>query len=92
MDKHILSILLNTSWQWCLLVGITWFVAHRLRRSHSICHTLWFTTLLALPMLLIFNSVVPGVSFRHAPKTPTARDMHRTQPTHIDIGQLPIGE
>ena len=39
MDK--LVFLLNTSWQWGLIVGIVWLLAHWLRRSHAVCYTLW---------------------------------------------------
>ena len=54
MDKLI--FLLNTSWQWGLIVGIVWLLAYRFRRAHAICHALWLTALVTLPILLGLNA------------------------------------
>ena len=68
MDKLI--ILLNTSWQWGLIVVVVWLLVYRLRRTHAICHALWLTALVALPILLGLNAILPGIS------------LHRTQTIH----------
>lgn len=68
MDKLI--ILLNTSWQWGLIVGIVWLLTYRFRRAHAICYALWLTALVMLPILLGLNALLPGISF------------HRTQTVH----------
>ena len=61
MDKLI--FLLNTSWQWGLIVGIVWLLVYRLRRAHAICHAFWLTALVMLPILLGLNALLPGISF-----------------------------
>ena len=54
MDKLI--FLLNTSWQWGLIVGIVWLLVYQLRRAHAICYALWLTALVTLPILLGLNA------------------------------------
>ena len=74
MDKLI--ILLNASWQWGLIVGIVWLLVYRLRRAHAICHALWLTVLVMLPILLGLNAILPGISFH---RTQTVRTMRAPQ-------------
>ena len=65
MDKLI--FLLNTSWQWGLIVGIVWLLVYRLRRAHAICYALWLTALVTLPILLGLNAYLPGISLLRRP-------------------------
>ena len=78
MDKLI--FLLNTSWQWGLIVGIVWLLVYRLRRAHAICHALWLTALVTLPILLGLNVLLPGISFQPA-QTIQVVDSPQSQPT-----------
>ena len=75
MDKLI--FLLNTSWQWGLIVGIVWLLVYRLRRAHAICHSLWLTALVSLPILLGLNAILPGISFH---RTQTILTMRAPRP------------
>lgn len=61
MDKLI--FLLNTSWQWGLIVGIVWLLVYRLRRDRAVCYALWLMALVMLPILLGLNAILPGISF-----------------------------
>ena len=78
MDKLI--FLLNTSWQWGLIVGIVWLLVYRLRRAHVICYALWLTTLVTLPILLGLNTLLPGISF-HRTQTIQVVNTPQSQPT-----------
>ncbi|MCZ6676797.1 MAG: HEAT repeat domain-containing protein, partial [Candidatus Poribacteria bacterium] len=92
MDKHILIILLNTSWQWGLIVGIAWMLARRFRGAYPTGHALWLTTLVAIPLLLVLNGIVPGISFRHGPAVRTVRDFQPARPIQIDNRPSSIDE
>ena len=66
MTKQILLSLLNCSWQWMLLGGLTWFITsrlfHRKHRSNTTVHLLWLLSLLSLPILFGLNQFVPALS------------------------------
>ena len=63
MSKQILISLLNCSWQWVLLGGLTWFITSRFRRrSNTTIHLLWLLSLLSLPILFGLNQFVPALS------------------------------
>ena len=62
MSKQIFLSLLNCSWQWMLLCGLTWFVAKRFRRSNTLVYLLWLLSLLSLPILFGLNQFVPAPS------------------------------
>ena len=79
MDRLI--ILLNTSWQWGLIVGIVWLLTYRFRRAHAICYALWLTALVMLPVLLGLNAILPGVSF-HQTQTVHTVSVSQSQLTH----------
>ncbi len=66
MSRQILLSLLNCSWQWMLLCGLTWFFVKRFRRSNSLVYLLWLLSLLSLPILFGLNQFVPA---------PTINDM-----------------
>ena len=87
MDKHILAALLNMFWQWSVIVGVIFLVAHWFRRSYLIRHASWLTALVAMPLLLVLNGVVPGISFKNASSNLSLRDFQQVQPAHIDIDQ-----
>ena len=78
MDKLI--FLLNTSWQWGLIVGIVWLLVYRFRRAHAICHALWLTALVTLPILLGLNALLPGISFQPTQIIQVV-DLAQSQPT-----------
>lgn len=89
MDKLI--VLLNTSWQWGLIVGIVWLLVYRLRRAHVIYYALWLTVLLMLPILLGLNVVLPGISF-HRTQTVHTVSAPQSQLTYTPNPQSLIGE
>ena len=66
MSKQIILSLLNCSWQWMLLGGLTWFITNRLfhkkHRSNTTVHLLWLLSLLSLPILFGLNQFVPALS------------------------------
>ncbi len=62
MSKHILLPLLNCSWQWMFLCGVTWFVAKCFLRSNPTVYLLWLLSLLSLPILFGLNQFVPALS------------------------------
>ena len=66
MTKQILLSLLNCSWQWMLLGGLTGFITHLLfrkrRRSNTTVHLLCLLSLLSLPILFGLNQFVPALS------------------------------
>ena len=66
MSRQILISLLNCSWQWGLLSGLTWLVTSRLRRSNTTFHLLWLLSLISLPILFGLNQLVPGISIKAA--------------------------
>ena len=95
MDKLI--FLLNTSWQWGLIVGIVWLLVYRLRRAHAICHALWLTALVTLPILLGLNVLLPGVSFQPAQtvqvvNTPQSQPTDTSNPQSSASGQVIAGD
>ena len=78
MTKQILLSLLNCSWQWGLLGGLTWLITRRFRRANSTSHLLWLLFLLSLPILFALNQFVPALSING-----TVPDLTETQPVHI---------
>ena len=66
MTKQILLSLLNCSWQWMLLGGLTWLITssvfRKKRRSNTTVHLLWLLSLLSLPILFGLNQFVPALS------------------------------
>ncbi|RKU35835.1 hypothetical protein C6496_16185 [Candidatus Poribacteria bacterium] len=60
MSKQIFLSLLNCSWQWMLLCGLTWFVVKRFRCSNTLVYLLWLLSLLGLPILFGLNQFVPA--------------------------------
>ena len=62
MSKQLLISLLNCSWQWVLLGGITWFMTSRLRLSNTTTYLLWLFSLISLPILFGLNQFVPALS------------------------------
>ncbi len=62
MSKQLLISLLNCSWQWVLLGGITWFMTRRLRLSNTTAYLLWLFSLISLPILFGLNQFVPALS------------------------------
>ena len=57
MTKQILLSLLNCSWQWGLLGGLTWLITRRFRRANSTSHLLWLLFLLSFPNTICSESV-----------------------------------
>ena len=90
MDKLI--FLLNTSWQWGLIVGIVWLLVYRLRRAHAICHALWLTALVTLPILLGLNALLPGISFQPAQTIQVVDTTPQSQPTDTSNPQSSASE
>ena len=78
MTKHILLTLLNCSWQWGLLGGLTWLITRRFRRANSTTHLLWFLFLLSLPILFALNQFVPALSIGG-----TAPELTQAQPINV---------
>ena len=78
MTKQILLSLLNCSWQWGLLGGLTWLITRRFRRANSTSHLLWLLFLLSLPILFALNQFVPALSI-----SGTVPDLTEAQPVHI---------
>ena len=78
MTKQILLTLLNCSWQWGLLGGLTWLITRRFRRDNSTTHLLWFLFLLSLPILFVLNQFVPALSISH-----TVPELTKAQPVEI---------
>ena len=78
MTKQILLSLLNCSWQWGLLGGLTWLITRRFRRANSTSHLLWLLFLLSLPILFALNQFVPALSING-----TVPDLTEAQPVHI---------
>ena len=66
MTKQILLSLLNCSWQWMLLGGLTWLITgsvfRKKGRSNTTVHLLWLLSLLSLPILFGLNQFVPALS------------------------------
>ena len=94
MDKLI--FLLNAAWQWGLIVGIVWLLVYRLRHAHAICHALWLTALVTLPILLGLNALLPGISFQSAQtirvvNTPQSQPTDASNPQSSASGQLITG-
>ena len=87
MDRLI--FLLNTSWQWGLIVGIVWLLVYRLRRAHAICYALWLTALVMLPVLLGLNILLPGISF-HRTQTVQVVGAPQSQPTNTSDHQSSV--
>jgi len=85
MDKLI--FLLNTSWQWGLIVGIVWLLVYRLRRDRAVCYALWLMALVMLPILLGLNAILPGISV-HRTQTVQVVGAPQSQPTDTSDHQL----
>ena len=75
MSKQILLSLLNCSWQWMLLCGLTWFFVKCFRRSNTLVYLLWLLSLLSLPILFGLNQFVsaPAMGDMGAELVQTAR-------------------
>ena len=80
MTKQILLSLLNCSWQWGLLGGLTWLITRRFRRANSTTHLLWFLFLLSLPILFVLNQFVPALSISRA-----VPELTKAQPVEISV-------
>ena len=80
MTNQILLTLLNCSWQWGLLGGLTWLIARRFRHTNSTSHVLWLLFLLSLPILFILNQFVPAISIN---TTVPELTQTQVQPVHI---------
>ena len=78
MTKQILLSLLNCSWQWGLLGGLTWLITRRSYRSNSTVHLLWLLFLLSLPILFALNQFVPALSIGG-----TVPELTQAQPVHV---------
>jgi beta-lactamase regulating signal transducer with metallopeptidase domain len=78
MTKQILLTLLNCSWQWGLLGGLTWLITRRFRRANSTTHLLWLLFLLSLPILFVLNQFVPALSISRA-----VPELTKAQPIEI---------
>ncbi|MDE0316123.1 MAG: hypothetical protein OXM61_14575 [Candidatus Poribacteria bacterium] len=78
MTKQILLSLLNCSWQWGLLGGLTWLISRRFRRTNSTAHLLWLLFLLSLPILFVLNQFVPAISIGS-----TSPELTHVQPVSI---------
>ena len=78
MTKQILFSLLNCSWQWGLLGGLTWLITRRSYRSNSTVHLLWLLFLLSLPILFALNQFVPALSIGG-----TVPELTQAQPVHV---------
>ena len=95
MTKQILLTLLNCSWQWGLLGGLTWLITRRFRRTNSTTHLLWLLFLLSLPILFVLNQFVPAISIGN-----TTPEMTQVQPVNIstlaaqtaDLPEIPLAE
>ena len=87
MDKLI--FLLNTSWQWGLIVGIVWLLVYRLRRDRAVCYALWLTALVMLPILLGLNALLPGIAFQRA-QTVHVVGAPQSQPTDTSNHQSSV--
>ena len=91
-----LIFLLNTSWQWGLIVGIVWLLVYQFRRAHAICYALWLTALVMLPILLGLNALLPGISFHrtqtvHTVSAPQSQLTYTTTPQASISGQVITG-
>ncbi|MCG9126051.1 hypothetical protein JT359_00480 [Candidatus Poribacteria bacterium] len=62
MTHQILQTLLNCSWQWGILGGLTWLITRRFHQSNNRVHLLWLLFLISLPILFVFNQFIPGIS------------------------------
>ncbi len=80
MTKQILLSLLNCSWQWGLLGGLTWLITRRPRRTNSTMHLLWLLFLLSLPILFALNQFVPAISIGS-----TSSELTQVQPVNISV-------
>ena len=80
MTKQILLSLLNCSWQWGLLGGLTWFITRRTRRTNSTMHLLWLLFLLSLPILFALNQFVPAISIGS-----TSSELTQVEPINISV-------
>ncbi|RKU31545.1 hypothetical protein C6497_01740 [Candidatus Poribacteria bacterium] len=66
MTHQILLSLLNCSWQWGLLGGLTWLITRRFHQSNNTVHLLWLLFLISLPILFALNQFIPGLSIVQA--------------------------
>jgi len=88
MTKQILLSLLNCSWQWMLLGGLTWFITssvfRKKRRSNTTVHLLWLLSLLSLPILFGLNQFVPALSIGGNP----VPELVQVEP--VNVSGLPV--
>ena len=93
MTKQIFLSLLNCSWQWVLLGGLTWFITgavfRKKRRSNTTVHLLCLLSLLSLPILFGLNQFVPALSIGGNP-VPELTQVELTQVEPVNISGLAV--
>ena len=95
MTKQIFLSLLNCSWQWVLLGGLTWFITgavfRKKRRSNTIVHLLWLLSLLSLPILFGLNQFVPALSIVGTPVSElTQVELTQVEPVNMSGLTVPV--
>ncbi len=93
MTKQIFLSLLNCSWQWVLLGGLTWFITgavfRKKRRSNTTVHLLCLLSLLSLPILFGLNQFVPALSIGGNPG-PELTQVELTQVEPVNMSGLAV--
>ena len=94
MTKQIFLSLLNCSWQWVLLGGLTWFITsavfRKKRRSNTTVHLLWLLSLLSLPILFGLNQFVPALSISGTPVSElTQVELTQVEPVNMSGLAMP---
>ena len=94
MTKQIFLSLLNCSWQWVLLGGLTWFITgavfRKKRRSNTTVHLLWLLSLLSLPILFGLNQFVPALSIGGNPVSElTQVELTQVEPVNMSGLAMP---
>ena len=93
MTKQIFLSLLNCSWQWVLLGGLTWFITgavfRKKRRSNTTVHLLWLLSLLSLPILFGLNQFVPALSIVGTPVSELTQ-VELTQVESVNMSGLTV--
>ena len=94
MDRDLLIVLLNTSWQWGLVSGLVWMLAHWFIRSQAVRHALWFAALVALPLLFVLNATMPGLVLvsERAPGTLRSPSPPSASPGLQEMDRTPGGQ
>lgn len=95
MTKQIFLSLLNCSWQWVLLGGLTWFITgavfRKKRRSNTTVHLLWLLSLLSLPILFGLNQFVPALSIVGTPVSElTQVELTQVEPVNMSGLTVPV--